>query len=166
MATEFMYLRGKASWVRNQTLNEWGKWSMCLHPDEESLNKIYELKKEGLKNDVKKDDDGYYVYLSRLPTIRAKNRDIALKAPEIFDGTRPMPDGQGYAPLTALVGNGSDVVVKMEVYGFTHTGRKGKAMRWASMRVDNLVPYIPAKDLFPEQKEAQAGLETVPRQLF
>lgn len=159
MATEFIYLKGKASWVKDKP-NEWGKYSFQLHPDNESLEKIRELQSEGIKNVLKKDEDGYYCNFSRPVSIVAKGKVIGLAPPEIWDA-------DGRTPFKESVGNGSDVTVKLEVYSHgTPGGGKAKAARWASMRIDNLVPYVKERDMTIGTEQLSRGLEEQPKPLF
>jgi len=172
MATEYVYLKGKASWVQAHKVNEWGKWSMQLHPDTESLNIIRDLQTEGVKNVIKKDDDGYFVRLARPNEIKIKGKLVGMVPPEVFDGTKPLKDDEGnvvgFYPLKEYVGNGSDVIVKMEVYSHGvpgQPGKKQKAMRWLSLRVDDLVPYT--KKSFDETSADMVdGFEKQSKQLF
>lgn len=172
MATDYIFLKGKASWVNAHKVNEWGKWSVMLHPDTESLNIIRDLQSEGVKNVIKKDDDGYFVRLARPHEIKVKGKIIGQVAPEVFDGSKPLKDDEGnvigYYPLKEYVGNGSDVVVKMSVYQHNipgQPGKKAKAMRWESIRVDTLIPYT--KKSFDETSADMVdGLEKQSKQLF
>lgn len=169
MASEYIYLKGKGSWIRPHQLNEWGKWAMVLHPDNEGLEIIRNLQAEGVKNEIKKDDDGWHVRLGRPGEITVKGVKRGMKPPMVWDGSRPLPDGQGFMPFPPdkLIGNGSDVVVKMEVYSHGvkgSPGKKAKAMRWESVRVDNLIPYDAPKDMLQDQKEDTASYNNIPKQ--
>lgn len=161
MATEFVYLKGKGSWIRTQTVNPWGKWTCTLHPNPgEDLEKIRELQAQGLKNLMKKDDDGYFITFSR-PTERVDKlgRKTGLAPVEVM-----LPNGQKY---DGLVGNGSDVTIKLEVYEHkTPGGGKAKAARLAAIRLDNLVPYEPNRDMLKDQKDLVRGLQEVPQPSF
>jgi hypothetical protein len=169
---EYVYLKGKASWVQAHKINEFGKWSLMLHPDRESLDILRDLQADGVKNVIKKDDDGYFVRLARPNEIKVKGKIIGMVAPEVFDGTKPLKDDDGniigYYPFKEYVGNGSDVVVKMQVYQHGipgQPGKKAKAIRWESLRVDNLIPYTKAS--FDERSADMVdGLEKQTKQLF
>jgi hypothetical protein len=96
-----------------------------------------------------------------------------MKQPEVFDGSKPIKDDQGniiaYAPLTVPIGNGSDVVAKVEVYPYTppasRDGKKEWAMRWYSVRVDNLIEFQKSS-LDEGATNAVMGFENQPRQMF
>lgn len=172
MATEEVYLKGTTDWFWHNRLNKFGKWAHRLYPDTESLEKIRDLQAEGVKNQLKKNEENvYYVNISRPPSLdkwtEVGKKTVALPAPVVIDDK-----GNPYA---GNVGNGSTVTTKVEVYshktpappGSTTPG-KAKAMRWVSSRIDSLVPYE-AKTDFPEQdKKAVAGLEkqASPKDIF
>jgi hypothetical protein len=136
--TEFVFLRGKVKWCRPDKVNEWGKWSTVLYPDAESLEKVRELQAQGIKNVVRKDEDGYNVSFSRPMSREIKGKVIGMTPVDVFEA-------DGKTPLRqANIGNGSDVIIKLEVYGHaTPGGGKAKAARWLSMAVLDLVPYAP-----------------------
>jgi hypothetical protein len=171
--TDYIYLKGKASWVQAHKVNEYGKWSMMLHPDTDSLNIIRDLQAEGVKNVIKKDDDGYFVRLARPHEIKVKGKIVGMVAPEIYDGNKPLKDENtgeiiGFYPFKEYVGNGSDVIAKCEVYqhGIPGSpGKKAKAIRWLSLRVDNLIPYT-KKSFDDASNESVAGFADQPKQLF
>lgn len=162
MATEHVYIKGKLSWVKFQHPDEWGKWKVTVHPNSESLEKIRELQTEGVKNVLKKDDDGYFTTFSRPTQKMIKGKVQGLAPPVVLQS-------DGVTPLTGvLVGNGSDGVVKLEVYSHgTPGGGKAKAARLLSIKIDNLIPFEMKRDFSEAQQEAVAGLaEQVPEPLF
>lgn len=164
-----VYVKGKLSWVRHDRPNEWGKYTVTLHPDTPSLEIIRELQAEGVKNQIKKDEEGYYVTFSRPVSKEIKGRIVTFSPVELLDGRQPpLPDGS-FPPLRdVLVGNGSDGVVKLETFYHRTPGTNGKAMaaRLAAIRVDNLVPFD--KQSRTEEELFQIkGLEEQPKeQLF
>ena len=161
--SENVYLQGKAMWVKTHGLNPWGKWACTLYPNPTSLDKIRELQIQGLKNTLKKDDDGYSMSFSRPfeKEFRDKNgttRKVGFTPVEVVDA-----DG---LPYDGFIGNGSDVTIKLEVYQHgTPGGGKAKAARLTGIRIDNLVPYSPAD--YDEDQQRQVGkLLEQPAQLF
>lgn len=160
--TEFIYLQGKVNWFRPKVPNKWNKWSAQIHLDDKGLEIIRDLQSKGLKNQLKKDDDGYFLNVSRPVTKEtASGKILSFKPVEVFDA-----DGQ---PYDGNVGNGSDATLKVEVYQHaTPGGGQAKAMRWVSARIDNLVPFQNERDLNEFEKEAQSGLteQPVPKDLF
>lgn len=158
--TSIIYVQGKVSWFRASTVNKWNKYSVQIHPNPKDLEIIRDLQGEGLKNVIKKDDDGYFVSFTRPVTKEYKSGKIQSFAPvQVFD-----KDGN---PFEGNVGNGSDATLKIEVYEHeTPGGGKAKAARWVSARIDNLVPFEVEKDGFPEQQAGLEGLKEQPEQLF
>ncbi len=144
MATNSVYLQGKAKWVRVATPDMYGKYAMVLYPNEESLDKIKKLKEiqtingrqyEGLKNRLRRDEDG-------------DNMAFGCQAEKIIKGVRrlyaaPMIIDKDNLPYNVNVGNGSEVTIKLETYSYSPPGAKmgGTAARLVSIRVDKLVPY-------------------------
>lgn len=158
--TENIYIQGKVSWFKAKTTNKWNKYSVQIHPKPADLEKIRDLQGEGLKNVIKKDEDGYFVNFTRPVSKEFRSgKIVTYTPPEVFD-----KDGK---PYDGNVGNGSDATLKIEVYQHeTPGGGKAKAARWVSARIDNLVPYEPDRDLTSDQKEAASGLREQPEQLF
>jgi len=158
--TEYIVLEGKLSWVRTVTPNKFGKWCATLHPTPKSLDRIQEMKANGLKNDLKKDDDGYFMTFSRATSKEFRGKVQALHPPMVFER-------DGATPCTILIGNGSDGALKLEYYTYDHPlGGKGCAARLYSVRVDNLVPYEPRRDADEDQEKFARGLEGSTTPLF
>jgi hypothetical protein len=153
-----IYIQGKVSWFRPKVPNKWNKWSVQIHPTNEGLEKIRDLQAQGLKNQLKKDDDGYFFSVSRPVTKETAGGRILSFAPvEVFDA-----DGK---PFDSPVGNGTDATLKIEVYEHnTPGGGKAKAARWVSARIDNLIPFDTGRDLNDFEKEASKGLVDQPKQ--
>lgn len=162
MAKEFIYLQGKGSWARLVKPNKWDKWAIQLHPNTESLEKIRELQAEGIKHQLKKDEDGYFINIGR-PTVKTyvkTGQTIAFTPPEVVDKDGVPMDGQ-------TIGNGSDVTLKVEVYSHnTPGGGKAKNIRLEAVKVDNLIPFNPDRDFNKFEKEAVEGLSDQKEQLF
>lgn len=158
--TEFVYLKGKAKWVRHTSVNPWGKWAMTLYPDEASYDVIMKLKEEGLKNTMKKDEDGYNLSFSRPQNKTMKGKVVAFTPPEILTK-------EGVPLRDTLVGNGSDVTVKLAVYQHgTPGGGKAKAARWEALKVDNLVPFEMKRDFQEDQQKQVEGLMEQPEPIW
>lgn len=168
--TEFVVLQGKTMYFRHKTPDmkfDPPRWKHMLFPNPESLEKMRELQSEGVKNVIKKDpkENAYYVNLSR-PTYREyTNPETGVTtrrnfdAPTIWkaDGKTPWGD--------ELVGNGSDVTTKLEVYTHrTPGGGKAKACRWLSSKIDNLVPYNPERDNDPYENAGSRDMDKQPAQ--
>lgn len=157
---EHIYLSGKCKWCRTQTPDEYFKWKITLWPDAESMVKVNKLKEEGIKNILKKDEDGYYITFNRPTSVMRKGKVVGMEPPIVLNK-------EGTAPLMELVGNGSDVTVKLEIYGGKVPTGMGsyKAARFLSVRVNNLVPF--QRDSFNEgEQKAVKGLAEQPEQVF
>jgi hypothetical protein len=142
--TRTEYVSGKMAWVRVVKPDiQYNCWSVRLYPNSESLNKIREWQGEGLKNVIRKDDDGDYVRFKCDVSRHRRDGSIwTFEAPKVVDKDgRPM-DGN-------VVGNGSDGTLKLEVYEHnTPGGGKAIAARLVGVRVDHLVPFNPDTDDF------------------
>ncbi len=147
MPTTEVYFKGKAKWAHTSKPDKFGNYSVVLYPDDESLTKIRELKdgKPPILNVVKKDEDGYNVKFS-CPQNKTINGRVQVFSVLVMDVNKN--------PVTALLGNGSDITIKCDLY--TYRRGEGKAIRLKAIRVDNLVPYEPDRD-FTEDQKAQAG---------
>ena len=161
--SENYYISGKVSWFRPFTTNQWNKYSVQIHPDAKSLDILRDLQSRGLKNIIKKDDDGYYCSFTR-PTMKVyrSGKTVTFTPVEVFD-TEGNPFNSN-----VQVGNGTDATLKIEVYGYEVPGAGGKgiAARWVSARIDNLVPFNTETDYTEEQKAGIEGLKDQPEQLF
>lgn len=160
--TRFEYVSGKLSWVRvvkpDLTYN---CWTVTLHPDAASLEKIREWQSEGLKNQVKKDDDGWYVKFRCNVSRERKDGSIwTFEAPRVVDKDgRPM-DG-------SIIGNGSDGTIKLEVYEHpTPGGGKAIAARLVGVKVDSLVKFDPEADYTESEAKETEELRKQPEVLF
>lgn len=160
--SDTVYIQGKVSWVKYVTPDPmYNKWSVQIHPNQEGIEKIRELQTEGVKNQFKKDEDGYYINFSRPTERKLKGKIIGMTPPVVLnqDGT-PM-DG-------VAIGNGSDATLKLEIYSHpTPSGSKAKAARWAGLKIDNLVPFNKDTDFpDPAMKEQAEGLDEQPQQIW
>lgn len=165
--TEHIYLQGKVKWFRPiqpDMQYDPPSWSQIFYPNEESLNKIRDLQAEGVKNVLKKDEDGFFVRLKR-PTylkkiINNSESKVALQPPEVV-----IESGGAIVPFKDMVGNGSDVTNKMEVYQHaTPGGGKAKAMRWLASKIDNLIPFEKRSDFTTGEAQAVENLDKQPQQ--
>ncbi len=163
--TDYVYLSGKGKWVRHNQPDPWGNWKMDLYLTPESYNKVMELKETvngvtGVKNVVKKDDDGYYITLRRPTQKMMKGKVVGFAPPEVIDKNNiPVRD--------VAIGNGSTLTAKVAVYQHgTPGGGKARAMRWESVRIDELIPFNGKEDFPEDRKEQVKGLEEQPEPLF
>lgn len=171
--TQFVYITGKFTWAKlkvpETAFSDKPKWTITVYPNEASLEIIRELQAEGMKNILKKDEDGYHIKFGRPTERRTKEgRAIGMDPPMVLNGQNLDKDGNPLPLGDVLVGNGSDGVIKLEVYEHRVPGseKKAKAARLLSVRVDNLVPYTINKDFDTNQNRAIKGLDQQPEQLW
>lgn len=148
---EEVYIKGKIKWCKHLRPDaQYDKWSVVMYVEGEDLDKVRELQGKGIRNAVKKDDDGWFITLSRKTSIETRGKSIPLSPPKVIDR-----DGN---ILEELVGNGSDGIAKCILWTYTHAGVQGKALRWEALRVDNLIPFTNASD-YPDGGESVEQLK-------
>jgi len=132
-------------------------WMANIYPTKDSLERIREMQGEGLKNVLKKEEDGYFTRF-RCPTFRTR------KDGTVWTFTPPKIEDINGRPIDGdIVGAGSDVTLKLEVYEHpTPSGGRAIAARLVGVRVDNLVEFNPDIDLDDEGKEQVKGLREAP----
>lgn len=159
-------LQGKGQFTKLVTLNKYGKWSTRLFLDQASLEKFRDLReKDGILTHLKKDENNqYYVDLGRPFSKEYKARDGSIKKINFTAPIVLQRDGQ--TPFVGDIGDGSDLSVELEVYPYTvpGTGKKGKAIRLASVRVDNLVPFVYKTSLSERQLDNLENINKTPPQ--
>lgn len=127
MASKYYYLSGKAKWARLFTPDDkYKNYKIDLALDDKSKEVFVD---SGMTMQAKTQDDGIYVTFRRPEAKLIKNEMVKFDPPLVTDG-----DGN---KVEALVGNGSDVTIKVVVYDTV----KGKGHRLEAVRVDKLIPY-------------------------
>lgn len=158
-----VFIKGKCKWARLDKLNKYGKWSIVVYPISEDIEKLRELQAEGVKNVMKKDDDGYYMTFTRPPNITVRGIVKGMTPPQVMEA-------DGKTPLRNLIGNGSDVTVKLQAYKHNvptaAPGTKATAIRLEAVRVDNLVPFEMNRDFQEDEQEQVSGVKDQPAPLF
>lgn len=156
--TRTEYVQGKLKFVRVVKPDTmFNCWQATVYPIPGDLEKIREWAGEGLKNTVKKDDDGWFVkFRCDVSKQRKDGTTWTFEPPKVVDKDgRPM-DG-------SAIGDGSDGTLKLEVYEHpTPTGGRAIAARLVGLRVDNLVPFNPDEDYTDEEKADVDGLRKAP----
>lgn len=156
MPSKEVFIRGKVKFAHTKRPNKYGKYSVLVYPDPESLTIINKMKEDGLKNELKRDDDGDYMAFHREPekTDRQQRR-YSLGAPVVIDQDGRMLDG--------YVGNGSDCGIKLETYwGTNPIGAKYFAARFAGLKVYNLIPYNPSDSDVPQEVKGAKNFDIQP----
>jgi hypothetical protein len=147
--SELIDFKGKFRFVQAVDLNKFGKWSIQFYPDQESLEHLRELQAQGIKNVMKKDEDGYNIQISRPPSIEfTKGVQTPVSPPKVRDGEKKPIDGR-------TVGDGSSGAVTCELYTYKvpQSERRGKAIRFYGLTVTDLVPKA-APEVEPEAETA------------
>lgn len=137
---ETVLVSGKCKWCFTKKLDQYDAWSVVLYPDKDSLVIVNQLIKDGIKNQLKRDEDGDYIKFKRDPNKKGKDgRIIQYGPPEAI-----MADG---TVCNEIIGDGSDVTVRLEVYGGKAPFGAGNylAARFGGVKVQNLVPYKPGE---------------------
>ena len=142
------YFKGVANWAkvrpddRDFKYDANGTYTVDLVVDEDVEKEIHAC---GLQLEPKQTEDGKTYYKFRRPHIvEFKDGPKELGPPKVVD-----KDNKPY-PSTTLVGNGSEVILKAEIYDTA----KGKGHRLQVVKVLNLVEY--------EKPEVVAGSDIVP----
>lgn len=168
MKREYHYFQGKSMYSKilkpDLEYRNWNQPVILTPKSYEDFMKLKEPRDEGdgkragILTECKKTEDGYMVTFKRPMEKTYGGKSQAFAPPVVLnaDGT-PWESGK-------LIGNGSDVTVKVELYGYTQpvTKKKGSAIRMESVRVDNLVPYEMKKDFSDVELQQASGLSEQP----
>lgn len=154
---EYVYLSGKCKWAKGLLApSQFKKYGVKLNLDNPSLSIILDLKKKGIKNALVKDEDGYWVNLSRPSELNFKGQLRGVEPPVIIT--------KDNVPFNKdkMIGDGSDLTCKVAVRSWKSPfGVPGVSLRLESVRVDNLVEFT--TDHWPEGEAKQIkGLDTAP----
>jgi hypothetical protein len=128
MASSYYFLSGKAKWAKLfKPDDKYKNWQVQVYLDDASM-KTYD--ESGMTMQKKTDDDGQFVTFRRPETKIIKEELVKFDPPTVLDN-----DGN---KLDQLVGNGSDVTIKVVVYDTM----KGKGHRLEAVKVTKLIPYV------------------------
>ncbi len=154
--TEYVYLSGKSKWCKASAPNQFGDFKTDLYPDDKSLTEIMKLKARGLKNTLKKDEDGPFMSFKRPQSKLMRGRVVNFTPPIIVNSNG--------TPVHDAIGNGSEITIKLLIYPYNApTGGKGIGARWESVRIDTLVPFELEHFEDPEERESTLGLKEAPK---
>lgn len=143
MATERLEFAGKVRWCRPDAANEWGKYNTRFYPKApEDLAKMKALK---FKNSWGKDEDGEYTNVSVRKEQEFRGRTVVNHVVTTDKEGNPWPS-------TVFIGDGSDVILGVDYYDHPILGSKqrGHAIKWTSLKVLNLNPYVDRKIDLPD----------------
>lgn len=131
MASSYYYLSGKAKWAKLFKPDEkYKNWQIQVYLDDASM-KTYD--ESGMTMQKKQDDDGVFVTFRRPEAKVIRDELVKFSPPEVLDSEGNKSD--------QLVGNGSEVTIKVIVYDTM----KGKGHRLEAVKVNKLVPYVKAE---------------------
>lgn len=132
MATETFYFFGTTYWAKVREPDEkYNNYQVPVYLNDKSW---VQLRKSGLQLKTKKDDRGEYVTFRRDHVKMMKGEVVTLGPPEVFLYN---VDTQIASPFDGLIGNGSEVIVQVDVYDTI----KGKGHRLVGVGITKLVPY-------------------------
>lgn len=128
MASNYYYLSGKAKWAKLfKPDDKYKNWQIQVYMDEPSM-KVYD--ESGMTMQKKQDDEGTFVTFRRPEAKVIRDELVKFNPPEVLDDAGNK--------MEQLVGNGSDVTIKVIVYDTM----KGKGHRLEAVKVNKLVPYV------------------------
>ena len=127
MPTQEMYFKGKAKWAKLLKPDQkYGNYQITVELTDKSLK---EFVKSKLQLTIKGDNE---VTFKRPPQKLIKGEMVEFGKPRVLSA-----DGEPFPIEKYMIGNGSDVTVKVMVYDTL----KGKGHRLEAVRVDNLIEY-------------------------
>lgn len=165
VAHEYHYFSGKVKFCYLiQPDEKFNQWSTRLYLSNDELNKFNQLKiDKGLLNQVKKDEDGYFVQFKRPVTKEMKGQVKSFTAPIVLNS-----DGSPFADK--FIGHGSDITIKIELYPYTPKGSPAHVKNWAcriqGARIDNLVPYEKQEANPQAPQNLMRGFDEQPEAVF
>lgn len=139
MATKTYLFTGKTKWAKPTKLDEkFDNYQMPLYMDEKSWA---DFKESGARTEIKKDKDTG----EEFTTFKRRHKEMNWKKGEMQENGPAkvfIKNDEGeYVPFDGLIGNGSEVSVRVDVFDT----RNGKGHRLVSVGVDKLVEYNPDK---------------------
>jgi hypothetical protein len=156
--TKYIKVRGKVSYAKLYEPDDFRgekKWKINLYPDAASYDLI---KKVGMQNKFKDDDGskstvtGRFCTLSRPCEKQFGSELTKFTPPEVLDkGGKKLvyyeKDNDGDVDMfgeKVIIGNGSECEIELAVY---QTARFGAGSRFNSVRIIDLIEYVPPEDL-------------------
>lgn len=135
MSTEIYYWSGKVNWAKVYKPDEkYKNYTVDFYPDNPD-----EIPASGLTLEAKTNEDGVYFRIKRPVEKIIKDELVHFGPPKVFLNTGEVDENgvPKVEPFTKLIGNGSRVTLKVQVY----TAGKFVGHRLESVRVDEHVPY-------------------------
>lgn len=127
MASSYHFLSGKAKWAKLfKPDDKYKNWQIQVYLDDASM-KVFD--ESGMTMQKKTDEDGVFVTFRRPEAKVIRDELVKFDPPTVVDANG--------GKLDQLVGNGSEVTVKVVVYDTM----KGKGHRMEAVKVTKLIPY-------------------------
>jgi hypothetical protein len=140
--SEMLYFKGKCKWAQvYKPDEEYDNFKINVYLDEPSMELF---KSSGLQLTPKEDEDGTFVTFRRPNYKQIKKDLVHFGAPKVMN--------EAGEPLQDLIGNGSEVVVKVVAY----PSKKGKGHRLEAVKVTDLIVYEGAG---PMETSTPAGVD-------
>jgi hypothetical protein len=144
MASTFHFFDGEARWARVRSPNQFGNYSVDLIVDKETKKAIKATGMKGNAKDTPDTDEPFFTFRRKAELKKRNGEVVDMGPPEV-----KLKDGSDFE---GLIGNGSKVTVKVEIYDYDSPEfGKGKGCRLVGIRVNELVEYN------PENTEAPAA---------
>lgn len=147
MATDTMFFKGKARYLQVRRPSQLEMYEAPVYLEGPEMEKF---KTSGLALKIREDEDGkeYVTFKRRVNEYNGLLKEWVVNGPPEL---KVLTDGEwvGLDP-EVLVGNGSEVVVKIEVYDTPKRGEGTKGHRLLSVGVTDLIEYKP-KDIAPAE---------------
>lgn len=151
MGTSTYEFTGECRWAKlDKADDKYNKYSIEVKLDEAAV-KLYD--KAGCMGRPSKDGAGYY-------TFRRDPNGKVWKGKDQVPAGKPLvifPDG---TPCHDLIGNGSKVTVKVDVYDYDNSFGKGKGTRLEAVCINELIKY--EKQTKPVESSAAPGKPRIP----
>lgn len=149
--SETIYVRGIAFWpkVQPQQLDKkYNTYTLDFYPSDEAREAI---EATGVEWKWKQNEHGDFIRVRRPHTKLIREEVVEFGPPKVVIATGEEKDGIPQTePFTKLIGNGSEVTLRINIYGTK--GRTGH--RLEAVRIEKLVPYEakPAAERVPTEK--------------
>ena len=148
---ETVFLRGKAKWAHVVEPDAYGNFSVNIYPTDEALAEYVKVA-EGLRQSAVKEVEAADKTISGVADVFKRDKEgtefVAAKLPfEGYDGDNSIEfigiDGQPIKDFKALVGNGSEVVIRMFIKPYYMNSNKmvGISNKFYAMQIVNLVEF-------------------------
>lgn len=139
--SEYLIIEGTAKFTHLFEPDEkFSKWSINQYISMDDVTRMLDLQTQGVKNTLKKDEGGYYVNFGR--PVDKKNADG--KVIRRFDPPRVVDKDGNLLDRNTRIAAGTKVATRLELYEHgTPTGKKAKALRLDSVKILDLVEWVP-----------------------